>query len=163
MKTWDEVIKDALSIHLHKDKYAYFYGAKGQVLTDSVMEAFWQAEPAYFKRYSAAQKKAIFDYSRGKIGYDCSGFVGAVTGCMMYSGAQWDKCTARSTNLANGPAGSLLYKPGHVALDIGYGYYLHFPSEMHSCELGRIKENTVPWTGTGMLTGYIDYTGSTNR
>lgn len=163
MKTWDEVIKDALAIHLHKDKYAYFYGAKGQVLTDSVMEALWQAEPAYFKRYSAAQKKAIFDYSRGKIGYDCSGFVGAVTGCMMYSGAQWDKCTVRSTNLAKGPAGSLLYKPSHVALDIGYGYFLHFPSEMHSCELGRIKENTVPWTGTGMLTGYIDYTGATNR
>lgn len=163
MKTWDEVVKAALEIHLHKDQYAYFYGAKGQVLTDAVMNALWNAEPKYFKKYTAAQKKAIFDYSRGKIGLDCSGFTARVTGCNTWSGEQWNRCTNKKTDLALGPAGSLLYFPGHVGLDIGYGYYLHFPSEGKSCELGRFKENTCPWTGTGMLTGYIDYNGATNR
>lgn len=162
-KTWAEVVKKALYMHTHKDDYAYFYGAKGQRLTDSVMEALWAAEPAYFKKYNAAQKKAIFDYSRGKIGYDCSGFIGAVTGCMMWSGAQWDHCDHKTSDLALGPGGSILYRPGHVGLDIGIGgFYLHMPSEMHSVEMGKISDGYVQWTGTGLMSYLIDYTGAIN-
>lgn len=135
--------------------------------TDDSKRAGDQVAEEWFKRHIAARYKIAlddYDWIRYNIKFKEKIESGdAVTGCMMYSGAQWDKCTVRSTNLANGPAGSLLYKPSYVALDIGYGYFLHFPSEGHSCELGRIKENTVPWTGTGMLTGYIDYTGATNR
>lgn len=33
----------------HRDEYAYFYGAKGQVLTDEVMNTLISLEPAYFQ------------------------------------------------------------------------------------------------------------------
>lgn len=165
MKKWDDVIKSGLLMHIHADRYAYFYGAKGQRLTDSVMNALWDAEPQYFKKYGDDPdiKKRIFDFSRGKIGYDCSGFISAITGCNTWSGAIWSRCTDKKTNLYLGPAASILYNPGHVALDIGYGYFLEFPSELHSCEMGRISENLNRFTGTGKLTGYIDYEGATNR
>ena len=160
---WSDVVKHALYIHTHKDEYAYFYGAKGQRLTDATMEALWAAEPKYFSRYNAAQKKAIFDYSRGKVGYDCSGFIAAITGCYMYSGAQWEHCDHKTTNLAEGPGGSILYRPGHVGIDIGIGgYYLHFPSEMHSCEMGKISEKKVDWQATGLMSYLVDYDGAIN-
>lgn len=164
MKKWDDVIKEALYMHIHSDRYAYFYGAKGERLTDSQMNYLWDASPDYFKKYKTPEeKKRIFDFSRGKIGYDCSGFIGAITGCRTWSGAIWTRCTEKSNNLFSGPAASILYNPGHVAVDIGYGYFLEFPSEMHSCEMGRISENLNRFVGTGKLIGYIDYEGATNR
>lgn len=163
MKTWEQVIKDGLYYLVHSDRYAYFYGAKGQRLTDAEMNYLWSAEPDYFKKYDEAAKKKIFDYSRGKIGFDCSGFIGIITGCRTWSGAIWTRCTDKSENLFSGPAGSILWKPGHVALDIGYGYFIHFPSEMHSCEMGRISENLNFFQGTGLLSAYIDYKGADTR
>jgi len=51
-KSWFQVVKDAIQMYKDRDKYAYFYGAKGQVLTKKVMENLWNAEPGYFKKYS---------------------------------------------------------------------------------------------------------------
>jgi len=56
-KSWYQVVKDGLHMYKDRDKYAYFYGAKGQVLTQKVMENLWAAEPDYFKRYNAEEKK----------------------------------------------------------------------------------------------------------
>ena len=165
MKTWDEVIKEGLFMHIHMDRYAYFYGAKGQRLTDAEMNYLWNAEPDYFnKRYPTPEdKKRVFDFSRGKIGYDCSGFIGAITGCKTWSGSIWARCTEKSKNLFSGPAASILYNPGHVAIDIGYGYFLEMAVECSSCEMGRISENLHRFESTGKLIGYIDYEGATNR
>ena len=168
MKRWDEVVKDALEMHLHKDRFCYFYGAKGVgPLTDAQMEALWAAEPGYFSKYSAAQKRAIFDFSRGKIAYDCSGFTAKLTGDMSYSVAQIGHCTNKKSDMALGEAGSLIFttfggKGRHIGVDIGYGYYLHFTREGESCELGRFIEGTTPWEVSG-LCPLVDYTGATNR
>jgi len=163
MKTWDQVVKDALYYLVHKEEYAYFYGAKGQLLTEAEMERLWNAEPEYFKKYDEPMKKKIFKYSKNKIGFDCSGFIGRVTGCNTWSGSIWARCSKKSDNLFSGPAASILWKPGHVSLDIGYGYFVHFPSELHSCEIGRISENLDFFQATGQLVTYIDYNGATNR
>ena len=163
MKSWDQVIKEALYMHVHKDEYAYFYGAKGQKLTDAVMTALWDAEPEYFKRYDEKQKKAIFKYSRNKTGYDCSGFIGKITGCNTYSGAIWSRCSKKTSDLYAGPAGSILWKPGHVALDIGYGFGVEMAAEGSSVEMFRISEQYGRFQQTGQLVTYIDYTGATNR
>lgn len=161
-KTWDNAVKQGLSIYLHKDNYAYFYGAKGQVLTDAVMESLWNAYPSHFGKYNASEKKKIFNYSRGKIGYDCSGFVGKCVDDMVYSGALIEHCPVKAPSLAEGVAGSVVWKPGHVGIDIGYGFYLHFPSEMNTCTMGRFVENTIPWEKSGQH-GNIDYTGADAR
>lgn len=163
MKTWDQVIKDALYYLVHKDEYAYFYGAKGQVLTNEMMDYLIASEPNYWKRYSSDTIQKIKSFSFMKTGFDCSGYIGQVTGCRAWSGSIWERCTHKSTNLYSGPAASILWKPAHVALDMGYGYFLHFPSELHSCEIGRISENANFFQGTGMLKTFINYEGATNR
>ena len=127
-KSWFQVIKDAIQMYVDRDKYAYFYGAKGIVLTDQVMNALWNAEPAYFRRYTAEQKRQIFNNSRGKIGYDCSGFVCKVTGETGYSTEIYSKRTVE-TSLAEGVAGQFLYTTWggagrHIALDAGMGFVL---------------------------------------
>lgn len=164
MKTWDQVIKEGMYKFLHADEYAYFYGAKGQRLTWDVMEALWQAEyNTYFKkRYSEKDKLEIFSFSYGKIGYDCSGFISAITGCHADSYSLFERCTNKSTDLSKGVAGSLLWMPSHIGIDIGMGYYLHTGVERTSISLGKLSEGKVKWQKCGQLTSYIDYKGATN-
>lgn len=158
MKTYNEVVKGALEMLSNADGIAYFYGAKGQVLTDDVMKNLWQSYPGYFSRYNDEQKKYIFDYSRGKIGGDCSWLTGTLFDDMTYSGAQYSHCSAVTTPV-DGVAGSLLYKPGHVGVDIGHGFFIHLPEEGRTVELGKIRE--YDWQQSGRHQN-IDYYGATN-
>lgn len=164
-RTWDRAIKNGLLAYVNRENYAYFYGAKGEVLTDEVMDRLWKEYPSYFSQYTLSEKKRIYNYSRGKIGYDCSGFTGYVcTGDKSYSTAQMENCNYVTTPPL-GVAGSILYSTfnntgRHCGIDIGYGYFLHMPKEMSTIELGRIAD--FNWEVSGE-SKFIDYTGATNR
>lgn len=173
MRTWDEAIKNGLRAYTQRDRYAYFYGAKGQTLTDAAMNALWNAEPGYFSRYSAAEKAQIFNNSRGKMGYDCSGFTGWIcTGDKQYSTGQIGNCSKIVQDTAKGVAGSLLYKNStgrHIGLDIGYGYCLDIAAESTdanvasgnaSIRLRKISEGGWEKSGQSKL---IDYAGADAR
>lgn len=163
MITWDEALKKALAIYLHRDDYAYFYGAKhGVVLTDGVMDSLIAAEPGFWSKYNNAQIRAFKDYARGKKGYDCSGFVSDITGLNDWSGGLWERAYDKNTDIYQGVACSLLWLPGHVGIDIGLGYSLSFDAQGGTCNLRRHKENTIKWAGCGKLPG-VDYTGADNR
>lgn len=164
MRTWDQVIRDGLQMYTHRDEYAYFFGAKGEKLTYAIMTSLWNVYyDQYFKKYSEKQRCDIFAYSIGKTGYDCSGFITRLTGCACDSASLIGKCTQVSKNISSGVAGSLLWLPGHIGLDIGYGAYLHMPSELHTITLGRFQDKAVNWTKTGKLTPYVNYEGSDAR
>ena len=142
--TYYEVIKKALTMFYHRDEYAYFYGAKGQVLTDEVMNTLISLEPSYFSKYTTQELCAYKAFSRGKIGLDCSGFVSAVVGVQNYSTGHYHDGAEKTTPLL-GTEGNGLYssfggKGRHVGIDIGYGFFLHMPKEGHTIELGRIAE-----------------------
>ena len=173
MERFTRAIQRGLDAYRHRDAYAYFYGAKGQLLTDGVMTQLWNAEPAYFAKYTPAQKEQIFRNSRGKLGYDCSGFTGWVcTGDRQYSTGQIGNCKVVTTP-AMGVAGSLLYttfggKGRHIGLDIGYGWCLDMGYEStdaivasgnDSVRLTRIGETA--WEKSGQ-TRVLDYTGASN-
>lgn len=134
-KTWDEVIKRALYAYTHQSSYAYFYGAKGQILTDDVMNALIACEPNYFKKYSKAQIEQIKKNSRGRIGFDCSGFIGNYClGVAGYSTALIEACNPKTTDLYADVAGSLLYTTRggtsrHIGLDCGFGYCIDMACE----------------------------------
>lgn len=160
MKTWDAVCKNALRMYVHRDHYAYFYGAKGEVLTDATMNRLIMSYPTHFAQYTKEQLDAIRKYSNGKIGYDCSGFITAVSDIPGSSSMQFSTCHDVTDNLASGPAGSLLYRPGHIGLDFGYGFFLHMPKEGRTIELGKISEYV--WEKTGQST-YINMEGSDSR
>lgn len=167
--TWAQACKNAIEMVRNSNKYAYFYGAKGQVLTDAVMEALWRAEPAYFSQYNAEQKKQIFNYSRGKIGYDCSGFVCAIlkgTGVSTYSLGLWSMCV-KNRSIAEGKAGSILIvgadgspRGRHVGFDLGLGYYVHMGKEMQTIRLERFAEKKFIWEQSGEIS-CINYAGAT--
>lgn len=142
--TYYDVIKKALTMFYHSNDYCYFYGAKGQRLTDDAMCALISAEPAYFAKYDTATLEKIKNYSRGKIGFDCSGFVSAVVGAENYSTGHYHDGAEKTTPLL-GTEGNGLYttfggKGRHVGIDIGYGFFLHVPKELHTIEIGRIVE-----------------------
>lgn len=161
MKSYYEVIKNALEIMRNRDKYAYWYGAKGQILTRATLDALCACEPAYFAKYSPTKLEELKRWSLGKIGLDCSGFINACTGQENYSTGYYTE-TRNKTTPEKGKEGSLLYttwggKGRHVGLDIGYGYALEFAKEGESCILTKISERG--WEHSGQLKD-VDYKGA---
>jgi hypothetical protein len=176
-RTWDTAIKNGLRAYTQRDKYVYFYGAKGQTLTKKTMDSLWAASPDYFKRYSAAEKEQIYRNSYGKIGYDCSGFVGWVcTGDKQYSTGQYNNTSFKTQDLVAGVAGSILYTTysgagRHIGIDMGYGYCMDMAYESTEANVAegkagirlyKISDNVIPWEWS-CKSKVIDYTGADNR
>ena len=169
-KSWYQVVKDALQMYKDRDKYAYFYGAKGQKLTKSVMDALWNAEPDYFKKYSAAEKEQIYRNSLNKIGLDCSGFVTRVTGETGYSIGIYNKRT-KETSLNEGVAGQFLFttfngKGRHIGLDIGWGFTMDMGNEstdyqvsIHRDSVRMLNMGDVAWEHS-FQTAAVNYNNS---
>ena len=173
MERFTKAIQRGLTAYRNRDAYAYFYGAKGQVLTDATMDALIAAEPNYFRKYSTEEIKQIKRNSRGKIGYDCSGFTGWIcTGDRQYSTGQINNCSVVTTP-ALGVAGSVLYttwggKGRHIGLDIGYGWCLDMGYEStdavvnahnDSVRLTRIAETAWEKSGQSRV---LNYSGASN-
>ena len=161
---WADVIGNALAIFQQRDNYCYFYGAKGQILTDDVMTALIAAEPSYFAQYSKTKLQEIIDWSKGKVGIDCSGFINLCCHQVNWSTGYWQESLNKTTPRL-GTWGNLLYtthggKGRHVGLDVGEGKFLHSPKEMRSIELGLIKE--YDWEGSGQIKG-VNYLLAGNK
>lgn len=159
--TYYDIIQKALNLYVSRDNYAYFYGAKGKNLTDDYMYALEMSEAIYFSQYDANKLHEIENYSRGKIGIDCSGFINLLTGDVNYSSGYWQTGTDKTTP-REGTEGNMLYTTfggtgRHIGLDIGYGYFMHCPKEGRTLEIGRISD--YKWEGSAHFRG-VDYTGA---
>ena len=145
MHSW-EICQRAFRWYNERDNVAYWYGAKGEVLTDEIMDYFILAEPLHFGRYTPEEIRRLKNWSRGKIGFDCSGFVSKCVGLTGWSSAGlWDKTVNRGT-VAAAKAGSLLYRKGHIGVDIGYGQCMMIGTEGRTIEI-------VPNTSQGFTAG----------
>ena len=160
--TWDKVVKNALKIYYERDKYAYFYDAKGCILTDETMDYLISIHPEHFSKFSAEQIKQIKDFSRGKIGYDCTGYVYAVTEGLIGGRADdiYNSAPKKWPNAYDNYAGTMLHKKGHAGIDLGYGFFLHFRTEGHTCELGWSRDYN--WENSCTFYG-VDYEGADAR
>lgn len=160
--TWDQICKNALNMYVHRGDYAYWYDIKGKVLTDEAMDYIISIHPEHYKRWSAEEIKALKDYSRGKIGYDCSGFIYAVTNGLVGGSANgiYKSCPEKWNNTVENYAGTIVHRDGHIGLDFGFGYFLHMPIEGHTIELGKNSE--YPWLHSGTILG-VDYSGADAR
>lgn len=177
MKKWDEAIKAGLRAYTQRENYAYMYGAKGQKLTPELINYFISVSPDYFKKYSAEELDQIRRNSVGKIGYDCSGFVGWVcTGDKQYSTGQFNNTSCKTQDLVAGVAGSILYTTyggagRHIGIDIGYGYCLDMAYESTDANIAngkagirlyKILDGITPWEWS-CRSKVIDYSGANNR
>ena len=170
LRSWKTVINNAITA-FKSGKYVYFYGAKDIVLTEENMNYLMAAEPTYFDRYNNEEKKQIIRNSLGKIGVDCSGFVGWVcTGDKQWSTGQINNCS-KYTSVKDGVTGSILYttwggKGRHIGLDIGNGYCLQagYESTDANIKAGRAGIFLSPigntaWEKSGE-SRVVNYTGA---
>lgn len=126
---------------------AYFMGSKGEILTDQRMDDLIKWYPDHFSQYSAEQLKKIKNYSRGKIGFDCSGLVSKCVGLTgLSSWTLWDK-TKNRTSVKECKAGSLLWRPGHIGVDIGLGFCIDIPIEGQTIRIQRNAESSFQYGG----------------
>lgn len=155
MYTGKEVSARALEMYNNREKYAYLYGAKGQIGTDDFVRSMFAAYPDYYARYSSEMKEEIVKYCRGKILYDCSGFVCECAGIPdVYSGKLLEDGKKKTKNMLDGKEGWLCYKKGHVGIDRGDGTFLHIFGEMHTIEPKRFSD--YDWTDQCRIAG-VDY------
>lgn len=173
MQTWAETIRNALQMSGAQlaaltagdtAPYCYIYGGNGEVMTEKRVRAL-------VKRYAKVHFDDLFkrtgktvdelvQYCDGKRGLDCSGFLCLVTGAPqdMNSTGLINACRLRTAPAA-GVAGSVLHKPGHVALDLGAGMCAEFCEEWKDLQINRIKDRG--FTQSGQLP-WVDYRGSSN-
>ena len=148
-----DLISRAVNIYAARDDYCYLYGAKGQVLTDKVFWDLVNCEPEYFSKYSMEEMQDIYWYSIGKIGIDCSGYIKLITGVELPS-FEWIARALNKTTPVKGTWGNMLFTTfngtgRHIGIDIGEGRFLHCPKEMHTIELGMIKN--YQWEQSGQF------------
>lgn len=152
------ILRRAFKMYVNRFRYAYFYGAKGEILTEKRMNELIAQYPEFYSRFSAQALEEIKRYSKGKIGLDCSGFLTEITGLYGSSAMLYEK-TVDKTSVQNGKAGYMLYKTGHCGVDIGYGYTMHIGSCGSTFEIAKIQD--VGFTNSGAFPGY-DYSKANN-
>lgn len=151
------VVRKALVMFSEKDKYRYMYGSDGEIMTDERVDQLWNRYPEHYNKIGCT-RDALKAHVRGKRCYDCSSFINYVTEADKdyYSATLWSHCSKKTTP-RDGVAGSLLYKPGHVALDIGYGLCLEFVNEFKDFQLNYITGRG--FSGSGEL-DWVSYIGA---
>ena len=152
------ILRRAFKLYVNRFSYAYFYGAKGEVLTEKRMNELIATYPEFYSRFSTQALEEIKRYSRGKRGLDCSGFLTEITGINGNS-AQLYEATVDKTTVENGKAGYMLYKLGHCGVDIGYGYCMHIGSMGSTFEIAKIQ--SIGFTNSGAFPNY-DYSKANN-
>lgn len=175
---WSHMINRALWLFTHRAEITYNLGCSGEVVgRDKIVENnffyyYQQSEwhdriggsiPGWSPDWSVQRAwQAWSDLHRGKMCFDCSGFI---CWCMGWEGvhkySSWDFGNMPKQNsLAEGVAGSVAWKQGHVGLDIGYAATLSIGSYGGTINLKMLADDG--WTSSHLITG-VDYTGANNR
>ena len=147
MKKWQHVVRDARLVYINRDKFAYLYGANGERPTDyaeamELINKMWKYYPTHFEDAVIKRghtKEELARHITGKKCFDCSAFICAVSqyeGDIMtmqvlrdYSSYGLHDAMSKKTSLQLGNWGSVLWRPGHVALDAGNGLAIDFANE----------------------------------
>lgn len=179
MKTWYHFVRDVRNVYINKDKFAYLYGANGEILENydqayRMCQTLWELYPSHFEKYVTQQGYSfenLVDHVKGKKVYDCSSLVLACSQCegnimdfyvqRDYSSAGIRDLLTDITTVSDGLWGNVLWKPGHVGIDVGNGLIVDC-----ACEFVDIREffwydedgMKTAFTDSGRLP-WIDYSG----
>lgn len=142
-------------LYFGRDMIAYWMGAKGELLTRKRMQELVDAYPDYFKKYDDDRLEELMRWSEGKIGYDCSGLVCAAFGTP-YQMSSWTlrEKMVKTSGVKDCKAGSILWFPGHVEIDLGWGATGGIRSEGKTIEIN--DNGAAGFKLGGELEGY-DY------
>lgn len=144
--------------------YAYLYGGDGRKATAAYVRSLVkQYGPAHYNALFERTGKTVEDliaHVKGKNVFDCSQVVLYVTehDTDMTSTGLINQCKVQMSP-KDGLAGSLLWKPGHVGIDLGGGRVFDMPGEFE--DLRETKMYEAQWQKSGQLP-WVNYAGSSN-
>lgn len=135
----------------------YFWGCKGQILTESFMMSMHKAYPNIVT--SQYIQKARNKGMVGKVCVDCSGLISSYTGKVLGSAQLYSKAYTRLPisqyrSFANGV---VVYRKGHVGIfsHEADGYFVY---EARGIDFGTIRSRFDPMNWTcGLTFSWIDY------
>lgn len=180
MKKWYHVVRDARLIYLNRDRFAYLYGANGEcpktrAAAKKLVDGLWATYPTHFEAYVTQKGKTrdqLIDHIVGKICYDCSSFVCAVTQSegdiyalkikTDYNSTTLHSLATDRTTPAKGLWGGMLWKQGHVAIDVGNGLAIDFGAEFADVREYRMSDPaSTQFVDSGRLP-WVDYRDGIN-
>ena len=132
----------------------YFYGAEMEELTEDLMQRMHREYPdVVTEQY---MKKAREMQLAGKICCDCSSLIGAYRGRYDNSGQLYAQAKERLPieALKGFAVGTVLWRPGHVAVFTGYENGVAYCIEARGLDYGCVKSEVK---GRGFLYGLIFY------
>ena len=139
MKKWAHVVRDARLMYIHRDWFAYLWGANGEYIANieqarDIVNRCFKMNPEHFTIFVLAKGYTLEDLAHhivGKRVFDCSSSVCALTqseGDIMDLEVVADMNSymlknnfVTETGLVEGCWGSILWKEGHVGIDVGNG------------------------------------------
>lgn len=175
---WNKVIQEAYRLFEARDNITYCLGCTGEVVgRDKIVENQfkyyyqtneWQDKigasiNGWVKGISVDDAWLMWSTQyAGKMAFDCSGFIDF---CIGYPGSHkyssWNfGDMPKNKSIAEGVACSVLWKKGHVALDVGYGGLLEIGAYGKTIEYH--KNTSRDFTSSHLITG-VDYTGADAR
>lgn len=171
---WDYVRTNAVRAMANREAFAYLYGGNGEYLAtrgaaENLARKMMASYPAHYQTYvveTGHTFQELVDHITHKRVADCSGAV-----CYLTQGREWGALTVRRdlsssglisvaeqiTTPAKGVCGSVLWRPGHVAIDVGGGAFVEFAAEFADVRLRPIKDGN--FTKSGRLP-WVDYTAA---
>lgn len=153
MVSFYKVLQKAYWFLENQNSIAYLYGGDGRICTEEYFNAWLLKHP---NRIAPEDVDRIRDFTVGKRIYDCSQLVVECCQCPdMTSGRLIATCNPVLEDLAKGPEASILWKQGHVGLDIGKGYTLDIPKEGQTVRVRKIEDGG--WKKSGQLWLYVNY------
>ena len=182
MKKWQHFVRDLRLMMLEKDNFDYLYNSNGEIL-DTYDKAYklckqnWELYPAHFEKYVTAKGykfEDLVERVKGKKVFDCSSLVLAFSQCEgdiydFYVKQDMSSWGIRNkmidlTSIPDGLWGQVLWREGHVGIDVGNGLIVDDACEFVGMREYRFDSPTAfatAFTDSGKLP-WIDYTGSIN-
>lgn len=172
LSDWDFVRTNAVRLYSNRDGFAYLYGGNGEYIrtkdeAKAIVEKMWAAYPSHFQAAvikTGHTKDELIEHIVGKRVMDCSALV-----CYVSQGTDWGKLSVKydlnSSGLISvchdittpklGVCGGLLWKQGHVGIDVGGGVFVEAANEFVDIRLRNItgftKSGRLPWVNYGRM------------
>lgn len=174
LSDWDYVRTNAVRVYGDREHWRYIYGGNGELLANrdkaaEFVRKKWAAYPAHFKKTVTDTGHTIdelIDHVTGCRVADCSGFVCLITQGIdpnhprvpydMTSGALYSVCHDITTP-RRGVCGGMLWRSGHVGIDVSGGYEVEASNEFVDFRLLKItstsftKSGRLPWVDYGRM------------
>lgn len=181
MKPWYHVMRDARLVEDNKEMFAYLWGSNGEhignyVHAKDMVEKCYNMNPQHFEDYvikAGHTMEELAYHIVGKQVFDCSSFACAVT----QSKNKWNDLVViadfnsyglkdnfvKETSPGDGVWASILWKKGHVGVDVANGFAIDFACEFVDVRQYRhVDYNSVTKFIVAGQLPWVDYTGALN-